>query len=280
MKDTGSQPVVTASINNLRDFDLIREAFAATGPARRPLIEVLWDNYCWLEPESLVGYLSELGDAFSLHIMWSRFLERDEDELEAYLKQLRRHVDAAHPVAVSDHLCRFTSGNVRIPFGQEWPYDRFEHVAARVEAIGTQLLLENGASTHYPVEMQVAFLDRLIDKTGCGVMFDVSNAVVGVLNGLGSLSLWSRFLAGRELFCHVGSYEPFEEDNMFYCDTHSVDVSQETLRGIAEIQRVARVRSFCLEREYKQSSAAVAADLRRITACVQPAAVPAEAVTP
>src|SRR5437763_1847499 len=75
-----------------------------------------------------------------LHVMWSRFLERDDAAFAAYLAQLAAHVRVLQPVAISDHLCRFQFGGVFVGAGQEDTYDRLDFVAERVaryqDAIG------------------------------------------------------------------------------------------------------------------------------------------------
>ena len=38
--------------------------------------------------------------------------------------------------------------------------------------------------------MQIDFVAELQARTGCGILFDISNAVVGELNGLGAVTAW------------------------------------------------------------------------------------------
>ncbi len=270
----GRPPELTLSINNLGDFELAASAIAEAGLGERlPLIEILWDNYCALDPEKLAAYLFRFSDNVSLHIMWSRFLEVDDDTLDAYLRRLRAHVAVLRPCAVSDHLCRFSSGPLHLVFGQELGYDRLDHACARVDryqrAIGMPLLVENAASIEYPAEIQREFIDRLVARTGCGILFDVSNAVVGELNRQGAVEPWIEFLRGRELRCHVGSYA-LEEKTGLVQDTHSTAVTPETERALRLLTQATRVHSICYERDYNKTASAIAADLVRIRACCVP----------
>jgi uncharacterized protein len=265
--------VITLSLNNLGEFELARAALCEAGIQKLDCIEILWDNYCHLDAGKLAEYLAPFSTRISLHVMWSRFLERDEDELTVYLARLREHCHVLDPIAVSDHLCTFRSQTLRLAIPQEHDYVDLAHVVSRVEryqdAIGRQLLVENNASTDYPVERQLALFDPLVARTGCGVLFDVSNAVAGELNGLGDVSVWLDWLAGRDVRAHVGSYAHNENTGLTH-DTHDQDVSATTAERLGELVRVARVASITLERDYNKTVAALARDLRLLRAAVEP----------
>ena len=251
-------------------FTQTRDALAAAGLGERvPTIEILWDNYCSLDPAQLADDLATLADRVMIHIMWSRFLEIDDAAFAAYLTQLKQHVQVLRPVAVSDHLCRFQFDGLYVGAGQEYTYDRLDHVAARVsryqDAIGQTLLIENNASLEQPGDKQIAFIHELIERTGCGILFDVSNAVVGELNGQGGIERWLPLLAGRTLRCHVGSYV-LDADVDRYIDTHDSDVSSETEAGLRTLFAAADVQiaSITYERDLNRTTEAITRDLRRI----------------
>jgi uncharacterized protein len=267
-----SDPLLTLNLASLRHFDLAQATLAEAGIERLGSIELQWDNFCTLDGEALAGHLSRFSDGASFHVMWSRFLERDDHDLSAILARMRQHVEVTHPCAVSDHLCRFRSGNgVQLLDPSEHDYTDLDTVCARVdayqEAIRMPLLIENYASTDYPAEQQMAFLDRLMGRTGCGLLFDVSNAVVGALNGLGELSSWAPLIAGRDLRCHVGSYE-YSSKAGLYLDTHGADLSPETLEALRWVHASARIVSLTYERDGNESAARAAADLRLLSECL------------
>ena len=203
------------------------------------------------------------------HIMWSRYLELDEAAFADYLSRLRDHVRVLRPVAVSDHLCRFRFDGLFVGAGQEHTYDDIAGIAERVaryqDAIGMQLLVENNASLEQPAAKQIEFLAELMHRTGCGLLFDISNAVVGELNGQGSFEQWLPLLAGRTLRCHVGSYT---RDDLVgqYIDSHDADVTRETQAAVRRLVECAdvRIESITYERDFNRSSEAIARDLVRI----------------
>jgi len=203
------------------------------------------------------------------HVMWSRYLELDEPTFAGYLSRLREHVRVLRPIAVSDHLCRFSFGGLFVGAGQEHTYDEIDRIAERVaryqDAIGMQLLVENNASLEQPAAKQIGFLDELMHRTGCGLLFDISNAIVGELNGQGAFEQWLPLLAGRTLRCHVGSYT---RDDLVeqYIDSHDADVTRDTQIAVRRLVERAdiRIESITYERDFNRSSEAIARDLVRI----------------
>jgi uncharacterized protein (UPF0276 family) len=262
--------VITASAGSLADFGHTAEALrrAELGVS---VIEILWDNFCALDPVRLADDLAVLADRVMLHVMWSRYLELDEPALREYLARLRRHVDVLKPLAVSDHLCRFQIGGAFVGAGQERDYDDLDFVCERVaryqDAIGQTLLVENTASSEHSAAQQIEFVAALQARTGCGILFDISNAVVGELNGLGNVESWLPLIEGRSIRCHVGSYS-YDDEATCYVDSHDAEVGEATEAAIAMVVREVRVESITYERDFNRSADAIAADLRRIARCV------------
>jgi uncharacterized protein (UPF0276 family) len=265
--------VITLSAGSLADFGQTAAALRMAGLGDRvPVIEILWDNFCALDPVRVADDLAVLADRVMLHVMWSRYLELDEAVLRDYLARLRRHVDVYNPLAISDHLCRFQIGGAFVGAGQERTYDDLPFVCERVaryqDAIGQTLLVENTASSEQPAARQIEFVAEMQARTGCGILFDISNAVVGELNGLGDVSAWLPLIANKAIRCHVGSYQHDAEADC-YVDSHDCDVSAATEAAIGTVLRAARVESITYERDYNRSADAIAEDLRRVArACV------------
>lgn len=266
-------PELTLSLGTLSDFTQTRDALAAAGlGARVPTIEILWDNYCAFDPAQLADQLAALADSVMFHVMWSRFLERDEPAFADYLSRLAEHVRVIRPIAISDHLCRFKLGGTFVGAGQEYTYDRLDHARARVaryqDAIGQPLLIENNASCEQPLAKQIDYVHELIERTGCGILYDVSNAVAGELNGRGAAALWRPLLAGRALRCHVGSYV-YDADVDRQIDAHDTDVSTATQDALGELVRAPdiTIASITYERDFNRTTEALTADLQRIQEC-------------
>jgi uncharacterized protein len=262
--------MITLSAGSLADFGQSAEALRLA-ELRPSAIEILWDNFCALDPARLADQLAALADRVMLHVMWSRYLELDAAAFADYLARLRRHVDVLRPLAISDHLCRFQIGGAFVGSGQERDYGDLDFVCERVaryqDAIGRQLLVENTASSEHPATIQIDFIAELQARTGCGILFDISNAVVGELNGLGAVGEWLPLVAGEQVRCHVGSYSRDVEADC-YVDSHDADVTAATEAAIRLVADAATVTSITYERDANRSAAAIAADLRRIGACV------------
>ncbi len=110
---------------------------------------------------------------------------------EEYLSALRKLNDIVQPAAVSEHLCWNAADELVINDLLPFPYTReaLAHVARRVdqvqERLGRQLLVENLSSylSFQSSEMSEGeFLAELVQRTGCGILFDVENLYVNVRN--------------------------------------------------------------------------------------------------
>lgn len=261
--------ILTFSWNNLSDFELYEAVARGSDlPYPLPLVEILWDNYCHLPPEQIAKFFAPIAEGVALHIMWSRFIERSPDEVQEYLDRLARHVAVLQPIYVSDHLCDFTVDGLYAPYGLEHDYRDMDRLVSRVlayqEALGRPVMLENYASTAVGVARQIDAFELLMRETGCGILFDISNAYAAELNGVVEASRWFSVLEQvPALRCHVGSYS-FSAKLGCYLDTHGSAVSTEVAELTRTVTRVADVASVCYERDFNQDCAAMVADLHTL----------------
>lgn len=110
---------------------------------------------------------------------------------ENHLAALCGLCDDVQPAAVSEHLCWNSAGGFVVNDLLPFPYTReaLAHVARRVEYVqerlGRQLLVENLSSylsfSHSEMT-EGEFLAELVQRTGCGILFDVENLYVNVRN--------------------------------------------------------------------------------------------------
>ena len=111
----------------------------------------------------------------------------DEDHLAA----VQRLCDVVQPATISEHLCWNSAGGLVVNDLLPFPYTReaLAHVARRVEQVqerlGRQLLVENLSSylsfSHSEMT-EGEFLAELVQRTSCGILFDVENLYVNVRN--------------------------------------------------------------------------------------------------
>jgi uncharacterized protein (UPF0276 family) len=108
-----------------------------------------------------------------------------------HLSALQRLCDVVQPAAISEHLTWNTADGMAINDLLPFPYthEALAHVAERVEQVqerlGRQLLVENLSSylsfTHSEMT-EGEFLAGLVNRTGCGILFDVENLYVNMRN--------------------------------------------------------------------------------------------------
>ncbi len=256
-------PPVSLSINSLRAW----ATYEAALDGAAPFVEFLWDNYCTIEPSRFAELAASVSGAVSLHVMRSGFLLRDAASLAELLRRLRRFVDAARPVRVSDHLLAAVAPDglhLREPL--EYDYGALDRARARVDAVqqrlGMPLLVENFASADDAGAAQPDFVAALMARTGCGLLFDVSNAVVAERNGGAPADAWLPLLAGRPVDCHIGGFSRSRGGRLI--DSHGADLADESLALLRRVAACARVTSVCLEREYNVSEAGLRAELARL----------------
>ncbi|SFR30161.1 Protein of unknown function [Lentzea waywayandensis] len=238
------------------------------------LVEVFWDGFCHLEPIEVMGHLEEFDAAISLHISNSRFLETPEDELSGYLSRLRKSISVLAPTAVSDHVYRFTVGQLRPCFPLECDYRAVERSAVdRIiryqDTIGQTLLLENYASTSAIGGAQPEFFEEIMSKTGCRLLWDVTNALVAHFNGWCEIDRWTHLLEkSRSLHVHVGTLgvDKYEGDYRVTQGDGPDSASMELLKDTVRLFPVSHI-------VYEGSAGASAEDLAQSLLAIESAAL-------
>lgn len=201
--------------------------------------EILIDNFLHLDPERV---REALGDTpISFHIMWSRFLERDEDELPALARLMRIWIEAINPIYVSDHLARFSVNGRTLPITAEIDYTRFtktrEKLARWQDLLGAQLLIENFPSARHTGLQQADFYARLFDATGCGLLFDVSNAIVAKRNSGADPNAWLA-LADNCTHFHIAGFRDADTQPTLTLDSHDADLDEQSLKLLEAVRGV------------------------------------------
>lgn len=191
--------------------------------------ELLIDNFLHVPP-------TELAAAFdcpvAFHIMHSRFLENDSAFLDDFARRLRTYIDALDPIYVSDHVARFSHrGRELFHLGEIDYRSSYAHVRERValwqDLLGRRIHLENYPSIMEGAWDAPAFFESLRRDTGCGVLFDVSNAVCAHRNSGVPLDLWTPVIAGASHF-HVAGYSLSVSKPEITLDTHDTVLAPDT----------------------------------------------------
>jgi uncharacterized protein (UPF0276 family) len=110
---------------------------------------------------------------------------------QVHLARLRAVCERYRPAAVSEHLAWSSHGGaflndlLPLPYTEETLDLCADHIDQLQEALGRQVLLENPA-TYIAFEQsdmdEIAFLDALARRTGCGLLLDVNNVFVSATN--------------------------------------------------------------------------------------------------
>lgn len=242
-------PDLGLSINNI---EVLERHLGIAKAHELQFVELLWDNFAHLTEEEIASLARQIDRPIALHIMWSRFIERPLDDLKRLLSRLRSHVAVIDPIYVSDHICCFSNGGrfAQTPF--EYDYDQRRPVEQRIqffqESIGRQMLIENFASTDVNGNGQSEFFREISARSGCGILFDISNACVAELNGILAVEKWIEILNQEGSHCHIGSYA-FSANHQLYMDTHDRRLSKFSRKVTEELGQMNFISSICLERD-------------------------------
>lgn len=237
-------------------------------------LEITADHYLDAAPEKL-RELDLLADHFTLipHAL-NLSLGSAEGLDTAYLDKLARLVNRLAPPWWSEHVSFTRAGGVDIghltptPFNEESVRVLERNVAAARARISAPLILEN---ITYMLEVpgasmgEAEFLAETLERTGCGLLLDVTNLHINSVNHLYD---WREFLRrlplGRVVQLHfVGGHR----HGGVLVDSHSHATPAEVWEVMDEVLRRAPVRGAVLERdENLPPFAEVAAELGRARA--------------
>ncbi len=180
-------------------FEVHAENYMGAGGPPHRWLEAIAERY----PLSLHGVALSLGAARPLD--------------KAHLARLKTLVERYRPARFSEHLAWSTHETGFLNDLLPLPYTKapLARVAALVDesqqALGTRLLLEN-PSTYVLFEEstidEIDFLDRVAERTGCGLLLDVNNVVVSAVNhGLDARAYIDRFPVARVGEVHLAGYD-------------------------------------------------------------------------
>jgi uncharacterized protein len=246
------------SAANLRDG----ERFFAAGLV--DFHELLIDNFVHLDPNAVARRLADR--PVGLHIMVSRFLDRDRDELARLGNRLRRFVRTLRPIYVSDHLGHYEVDGRLLPELVEVDYnDRslFTAIARWQDMLACTLLLENFPSGSDNGRGQVEFFEELTRQVPVLPLFDLSNAVIAEKNGGAVTEDW--LCSSLPLSaCHISGYRTSAVDPDLLIDSHDCAIAEDSWRFLSEtLSRRGAPDTLVVERDVQGDTENWAADLRQ-----------------
>jgi len=203
-------------------------------------------NLGWLEvhPENYFGgglhrhFLSKAREKFqlSLHAV-GLSLGASHPVSEDHLRQFKELIDIYQPFNISDHASWSASGNAHLndllplPYTQESLDTLARNVERTQEYFGRKMLVENPSTYVNFAENEMteyAFMNRLSEMTGCGILLDLNNIYVQAHNhGLDPFEYIENINIGAPGEMHLaGHIERETEGGTILIDTHSRPVKK------------------------------------------------------
>jgi len=215
---------------------------AAGGPARA-LLERLAETY----PISLHGVALSLGG--------------NEPPDRAHLGALKALVDLVRPAAVSEHLA--WSSHEGVYFNDLLPIayspaalNRVgDHIEAVQDVLGRAILLENPARYYHLAGGELEeteFLQRLTERTGCGLLLDINNVYVSAQNlGFSAAHYLHNFPVDQIGEIHLAGHESvlLEMDGRKLLDSHGAPVADPVWALYVDLMARIGARPTLIERD-------------------------------
>lgn len=216
-----------------RHFPLIKELIDSGSV---DYVEILIDNFLTVPAQSILEKFDHIPIAF--HIMNSRFFETDDRRLAEVAAPLRSLIREIKPLYVSDHVGCFTHNSCVMPVLGEYDYQKVGHAVASIdrwqELLGTRIILENFPSYTPDGIDQPNFFETVLHRTGAGLLFDISNAIVAEHNAQVAPGAWDDLVESCCHF-HAGGYSESSQPPLMLLDTHDRKLSDATNTAIAGI---------------------------------------------
>lgn len=223
----------TAGISFKPEYN--REALAS--PTKGLWFEVHAEDYMGAggQPLLLLESLRRAGREISLHGAGMSLAGTAEPDLER-LAALKCLIDRVEPMLVSEHLTwsclngRCLPGILPVPRTNEVLARCAINIGRVQDLLGRQILIEN--PTHYlslsdHSWCETSFLSELCRRSGCGLLIDVTNVVVGAHNIGFIASDWLETVPGDRVGeIHLGGHSLDAEGNLLI-DSHDAPVSDQ-----------------------------------------------------
>jgi hypothetical protein len=221
-------------------FEVHAENYMVAGGPRLAMLERLRDE----RPLSLHGVGMSLAGA----------APPDPDHLAA----LKRLVDRFEPTLVSEHLAwsrldgRCFPDLLPVPRTNEVLARLAENVGRVQDALGRQILIEN--PTHYLALRdhswsETSFLAELARRSGCGLLIDVNNVVVGAHNVGFDASAWLHSIPADYVGeVHLAGHS-LDAEGTLLIDSHDEPVSEQVWMLYHELTARIGSRPTLIERD-------------------------------
>lgn len=202
-------------------FEVHAENYMGAGGPPHRYLEAIRERY----PLSLHGVGLSIGAA--------RPLDRD------HLARLRKLIARYRPQSFSEHLAwsthdtGFLNDLLPLPYTPETLRRVSEHVDETQQALGVKMLLENPSTYVFFAEStidEIDFLAAVAERTGCGLLLDVSNVMVSAVNHrLDPFAYIDRFPIERVGEIHLAGYEEAVDGagDRLLIDAHGTKVENE-----------------------------------------------------
>lgn len=232
-------------------------------------VEVLIDNFINFLPAAF----NELKPPLAIHIMSSRFLERESQFLKLMSDKIRTVTDGRDIFYYSDHILKFSHKGFTLPYLQEIDYEMamgsksqtVEKIKEWSNLLGSTVYFENAASLDSRGLCQHKFIKDIVQYAGGKTLLDLTNLYISINNGGAKLEDWEDIISSSRVF-HIGSYSFSTIDQTLMIDSHASQITREFIdfvEGIIPYLTVAEDIFVTYERDANNTIEAITIDISR-----------------
>lgn len=212
---------------NLTKFEQIKFFNQFYMEGKIDFVEILLDNFIDMDPGYVASLINNIPVSF--HIMNSRYLEREEDELQYLANRVIAFSKVFEPIYISDHLFKNKVNNVYYPMQIECDYEHeVEIITSKIKnwvaLLKSEIYIENFPSIFDSGKNQIMFFEEIIKNKNINALFDFSNAVISSLNNNVDFEAWKTIIESTSHF-HVSGYRRIYGANSILFDTHDRRIS-------------------------------------------------------
>jgi uncharacterized protein len=172
-----------------------------------------------------------------------------------YLEQFARVAEIAQPTWVSDHVAFTRTGEADLGHLNPLPPTRemlnilVDHAREVSDRCRRPMLLEN-ITSHVQMVGDLSepdFFNELCERTGCGLLLDVTNLFINSRNHGFDALRWLQAIEPRRIVqMHIVGYS---RRGARYADSHAAPIQEELIELACEVVRHAPVQAVVLERD-------------------------------
>lgn len=200
-------------------------------------LEIHGENYFQSGGKSR-HFLQQLSEQYAISIHGVALSLASADPINyQHLAKIKSLVDEYQPIFVSEHLCwssineQYFHDLLPLPYTEESLQIVCDKIKQTQDFLGRQILIENITSYlqyQHSIMSEPAFINECVERTGCGILLDISNLYINCHNhGWDAVSYLNELPCHAIQECHLGGYveNQITSSQTMIIDSHNTEIT-------------------------------------------------------